>query len=124
MAVEGLGPGAQQEDVAEQVAVQIRYAGYLSRQHAEIRRQQRAARQTIPDDFDYRRAKGLSAEVLEKLESVRPQTVEHARRIPVMTPAAMSQLLVWLELHREADIQREARSCANTMNRARQVTSF
>ncbi|HLR86869.1 MAG TPA: tRNA uridine-5-carboxymethylaminomethyl(34) synthesis enzyme MnmG, partial [Wenzhouxiangella sp.] len=43
MAVDGLGPGAQQEDVAEQVAVQIRYAGYLSRQHADIRRQQRAA---------------------------------------------------------------------------------
>ncbi|HLS05829.1 MAG TPA: tRNA uridine-5-carboxymethylaminomethyl(34) synthesis enzyme MnmG [Wenzhouxiangella sp.] len=102
MAVEGLGPGAQQEDVAEQVAVQIRYAGYLSRQHAEIRRQQRAARQTIPDDFDYRRAKGLSAELLEKLESVRPQTVDQASRIPGMTPAAMSQLLVWLKRHREA----------------------
>jgi len=102
MAVDGLGPGAQQEDVAEQVAVQIRYAGYLSRQHADIRRQQRAARQTIPDDFDYRRAKGLSAELLEKLESVRPQTVDQASRIPGMTPAAMSQLLVWLKRHREA----------------------
>lgn len=102
MAVEGLGPGAHQEDVAEQVAVQIRYAGYLSRQHADIRRQQRAARQTIPDDFDYRCAKGLSAELLEKLESVRPQTVDQASRIPGMTPAAMSQLLVWLKRHREA----------------------
>ena len=102
MGVEGIGPGVEREDVAEQVAVQIRYAGYLDRQRAEIERQRRAAEQTIPGDFDYATVKGLSAELLEKLEKTRPATIDQASRIPGMTPAAISQLLVYLKRHRSA----------------------
>ncbi|RFF28520.1 MULTISPECIES: tRNA uridine-5-carboxymethylaminomethyl(34) synthesis enzyme MnmG [unclassified Wenzhouxiangella] len=102
MQVDGIGPGVEGEDVAEQVAIQIQYAGYLDRQHAEIKRQRRAARQTIPEDFDFETVKGLSSELLEKLEKTRPHTIDQASRIPGMTPAAISQLLVYLKRHRSA----------------------
>ncbi|MEE4303234.1 MAG: hypothetical protein V2J19_03695, partial [Wenzhouxiangella sp.] len=60
------------------------------------------AEQTIPGDFDYATVKGLSAELLEKLEKTRPATIDQASRIPGMTPAAISQLLVYLKRHRSA----------------------
>lgn len=102
MQVDGIGPGTDQADVAEQVATQIRYAGYLNRQAAEIKRQRRAAGHSIPADFDFTAAKGLSAELLEKLEKIRPETIDQASRIPGMTPAAISQLLVYIKRHRAA----------------------
>src|SRR5699024_3639802 len=88
MEIEGIGPGVELDDVAGQVAIQIRYAGYLDRQRAEIRRQRRAAAKPIPDDFDFETVKGLSSELLEKLEKTRPATIDQASRIPGMTPAA------------------------------------
>jgi len=102
MAIEGFGPGVEQEDVAEQVAIQIRYAGYLDRQQMEIRRQRSAERQAIPADFDFTVVRGLSSELLEKLQRHCPETVGQASRIPGMTPAAVSQLLVYLKRHRAA----------------------
>ena len=102
MAVPGVGPGVEDADVAEQVAIQIRYAGYLDRQQDDIDRQRQAASQVIPEDFDYHTVKSLSAELLEKLERVRPQSVDQASRIPGMTPAAISQLLVYLKRHKKA----------------------
>lgn len=102
MAIPGMGPGVEPADVAEQVAIQIRYAGYLDRQQDDIDRQRQAATQVIPDDFDYGVVKSLSAELLEKLERVRPQSVDQASRIAGMTPAAISQLLVYLKRHKKA----------------------
>jgi tRNA uridine 5-carboxymethylaminomethyl modification enzyme len=102
MKVAGIGPGVDAEDVAEQVAIQVRYAGYLDRQRAEIERQRRAAEQTIPEDFAFETVKGLSSELLEKLDKTRPHTIDQASRIPGMTPAAISQLLVYLKRHRSA----------------------
>ncbi|NEZ03038.1 tRNA uridine-5-carboxymethylaminomethyl(34) synthesis enzyme MnmG [Wenzhouxiangella sp. XN201] len=102
MAVEGIGPGVNAEDVGEQVAIQVRYAGYLDRQRAEIDRQRKAAEQTIPEDFAFETVKGLSSELLEKLDKTRPHTIDQASRIPGMTPAAISQLLVYLKRHRSA----------------------
>ena len=102
MAAPGMGPGAERLDVAEQVAIQIRYAGYLDRQLDDIERQRQAAEQIIPETFDYQGVKSLSAELLEKLERVRPQSIDQASRIPGMTPAAISQLLVYLKRHRDA----------------------
>ncbi len=102
MGIEGMGPGVQAEDVAEQVAVQVRYAGYLDRQKAEIERQRRSADQAIPADFEFTQVKGLSAELCEKLERSRPANIDQASRIPGMTPAAISQLLVYLKRHRSA----------------------
>ncbi|MEN1729648.1 MAG: tRNA uridine-5-carboxymethylaminomethyl(34) synthesis enzyme MnmG, partial [Pseudomonadota bacterium] len=102
MQVDGVGPGVEQEDVAEQVGIRIRYAGYLDRQQAEIERQQRAASERIPEDFDFSTVHGLSAELTEKLDRIRPSSIDQARRIPGMTPAAISQLLVYLKRHRSA----------------------
>ena len=83
-------------DVAEQVEIETKYAGYLQRQRDEIARQQRNEGTSIPDRFDYAQVRGLSAEARQKLESVRPQTIGQAQRIPGMTPAAASLLLVHL----------------------------
>jgi tRNA uridine 5-carboxymethylaminomethyl modification enzyme len=102
MQVEGIGPGVVAEDVADQVGIQIRYAGYLGRQQNEIDRQRRAAGELIPAEFRFETVKGLSAELLEKLERIRPHSIDQASRIPGMTPAAISQLLVYLKRHRSA----------------------
>ncbi|WP_340647833.1 tRNA uridine-5-carboxymethylaminomethyl(34) synthesis enzyme MnmG [Pseudoxanthomonas winnipegensis] len=97
MRVEGIGPGVDDAQVAEQVEIAVKYAGYLDRQRVEIERQQRNEGTPIPEAFDYAGVRGLSAEVQGKLEHVRPQTVGQAQRIPGMTPAAISLLLVHLE---------------------------
>ncbi|MBP6798980.1 MAG: tRNA uridine-5-carboxymethylaminomethyl(34) synthesis enzyme MnmG [Luteimonas sp.] len=89
-------------DVAEQVEIETKYAGYLQRQREDIARQQRNEGTPVPDGFDYAQVRGLSAEILQKLERVRPQTVGQAQRIPGMTPAAISLLLVHLERARRA----------------------
>ena len=88
--------------VAEQVEIETKYAGYLQRQRDEIARQQRNEGTPVPDGFDYGQVRGLSAEIQQKLERVRPQTVGQAQRIPGMTPAAISLLLVHLERARRA----------------------
>ncbi|HKL53318.1 MAG TPA: tRNA uridine-5-carboxymethylaminomethyl(34) synthesis enzyme MnmG [Wenzhouxiangellaceae bacterium] len=102
MTIPALGPGVERRDVAEQVETTIRYAGYLSRQHAEIKRARGAEEMPIPEGFDFACVRGLSAEALEKLQRQRPATVGQASRIPGMTPAAVSQLLVWLKRARSA----------------------
>ena len=88
--------------VAEQVEIETRYAGYLERQRSEIARQQRHEETAIPAGFDYASVRGLSAEVRQKLERVQPETIGQARRIPGITPAAVSLLLVHLERSRRA----------------------
>jgi tRNA uridine 5-carboxymethylaminomethyl modification enzyme len=81
----------------KQVEIGVKYAGYLNRQRDEIARQQRHENTASASDFDYAGVRGLSAEVQQKLERVRPQTIGQAQRIPGMTPAAISLLLVHLE---------------------------
>jgi tRNA uridine 5-carboxymethylaminomethyl modification enzyme len=93
----GIGPGVPDRRVAEQIEIQERYSGYLDRQHADIERRRRQENMVIGEAFDYQRVRGLSAEVREKLERVRPDTVGQASRIPGMTPAAISLLLVHLK---------------------------
>ena len=102
MAVEGLGPGVADAKVAEQVEIAAKYAGYLERQREEIERQRRHEATVIPADFDYRGISGLSAEVVAKLSAVRPETLGQAQRIPGITPAAISLLLVHLKRHGRA----------------------
>jgi tRNA uridine 5-carboxymethylaminomethyl modification enzyme len=96
-AVSGFGPPVTRTDVAAQVEVQIKYAGYLQRQRDEIERQQRHAHTAIPTNFDYDRVRGLSAEVLLKLKRTAPTTLGQAARISGVTPAAISLLLVHLQ---------------------------
>ncbi len=97
MRVPELGPSVVDARVAEQVEIETKYAGYLERQREEIARAQRNEATAIPDAFDYAGVRGLSAEVLQKLQRVRPQTVGQAQRIPGVTAAAISLLLVHLE---------------------------
>ena len=100
MKVAGLGPGASDKKVAEQVDVQVRYAGYLTRQAGEVERNRRNESTLIPPGFDYSVVQGLSAELREKLQSTLPESIGQASRIPGMTPAAISLLLVFLKRHR------------------------
>ena len=92
-----LGPPVEHEDVAAQVEVQTKYAGYLERQREEIERQRRHENTAIPGGFDYDKVRGLSAEVLLKLKRSLPATLGQAARISGVTPAAISLLLVHLK---------------------------
>jgi tRNA uridine 5-carboxymethylaminomethyl modification enzyme len=95
--VEGIGPGVADPRVAEQVEVQAKYSGYLGRQAEEIARNRRNEGKSIPVNLDYTAVRGLSAEVREKLQQTGPETIGQASRIPGMTPAAISLLLVHLK---------------------------
>ncbi|MEQ9084541.1 MAG: tRNA uridine-5-carboxymethylaminomethyl(34) synthesis enzyme MnmG [Alcanivorax sp.] len=94
----GLTPAAPA--VIEQVEIVAKYAGYIDRQEAEIAKLRAAEDQALPLDFDYRAVQGLSNEVKQKLEDVRPETIGQAGRIPGVTPAAISLLLIFLKKHR------------------------
>jgi tRNA uridine 5-carboxymethylaminomethyl modification enzyme len=94
-----LGPVVEREDVAAQVEVQAKYAGYLERQREEIARQRRHEQTAIPAGFEYDQVRGLSAEVLLKLKRSQPATLGQAARISGVTPAAISLLLVHLKRH-------------------------
>jgi tRNA uridine 5-carboxymethylaminomethyl modification enzyme len=85
------------EQVKLQVDVQAKYSGYLKRQQDEIERQQRHEEYRLPQDFDYGDVGGLSNEVRQRLREVRPETLGQAARIPGLTPAAVSLLLVHLK---------------------------
>ncbi|MGX5729406.1 tRNA uridine-5-carboxymethylaminomethyl(34) synthesis enzyme MnmG [Pseudoxanthomonas beigongshangi] len=104
MQVSALGPAVDDAKVAEQVEIGVKYAGYLDRQREEIERQQRNEATPIPQGFDFAGVHGLSAEVQQKLARVQPQTVGQAQRIPGMTPAAISLLLVHLTRARRAQV--------------------
>ena len=103
----GGGPRHWQQDerlssqVPLQVEVQAKYAGYIERQQQEIERQRRNEDARLPEDLDYRLVAGLSNEVRQRLAETRPATVGQAARIPGITPAAVSLLLVHLK-RREA----------------------
>ena len=101
----GVGPRWWQQDerlcsqVPLQVEVQAKYAGYIERQHEEIERQRRNEDARLPEDLDYGAVTGLSNEVRQRLAEIRPATVGQAARIPGVTPAAISLLLVHLKRH-------------------------
>ena len=97
MRVPGLGPAVDDARVAEQVEIAAKYSGYLERQNDEIARQRRNEDTAIPAAFDYAMVRGLSAEVMQKLEKSQPQTIGQAMRISGVTPAAISLLLVHLK---------------------------
>jgi tRNA uridine 5-carboxymethylaminomethyl modification enzyme len=85
------------EQVKLQVDVQAKYAGYLQRQTDEIDRHQRNEDLLLPLDIDYQQVSGLSNEARQRLRDVRPETLGQAGRIPGITPAAVSLLLVHLK---------------------------
>ncbi|WP_295444399.1 tRNA uridine-5-carboxymethylaminomethyl(34) synthesis enzyme MnmG [uncultured Thiodictyon sp.] len=83
--------------VAEQLEIQSHYHGYIVRQQAEIDRQRDQEAKPLPADFDFALVRGLSVEVCEKLSRVRPATLGQAGRVPGVTPAAVSLLLIHLK---------------------------
>ena len=97
MTIEDLGPALEDPQAAEQVEIQIKYAGYIERQKDEIAKTQRHENTLLPADFDYSQISGLSNEVIAKLTETRPETIGKASRISGITPAAISLLLVYLK---------------------------
>ncbi|ASL28500.1 tRNA uridine-5-carboxymethylaminomethyl(34) synthesis enzyme MnmG [Azotobacter chroococcum] len=91
------GGGAEDEQVAEQVEIKTKYAGYIDRQQDEIARLRASESTRLPDDLDYAAISGLSKEIQHKLGQARPQTLGQASRIPGVTPAAISLLLIHLK---------------------------
>jgi len=85
------------EEAAEQVEIQAKYAGYIDRQTLEIDRLRRYENTQLPVDFDFNIIEGLSNEVKQKLTEARPETLARASRIPGVTPAAVSLLLIYLK---------------------------
>jgi len=97
MTVEGFGPAVADPYVAEQIQIQVKYAGYIQRQQDEINKALRNENTGLPLDLDYKEVPGLSNEVVAKLNSHKPETIGQASRISGVTPAAISILLVHLK---------------------------
>jgi tRNA uridine 5-carboxymethylaminomethyl modification enzyme len=93
--------------VAEQVEITIKYEGYLVRQRGEADKLEKYEMLKIPADFPYDEVRGLSAEVLGKLDSIRPVSIGQAQRIPGVTPAAIALLLVALKRRSGKTVGRE-----------------
>ena len=87
-----LTPSARPDIDFTTIETEVKYAGYLRRQDAAIHRLSHAENQRIPHEFSYRGLPGLSAEVVQRLEEVRPATLGQVRRIPGLTPAAVMLL--------------------------------
>ncbi|HHR5901099.1 TPA: tRNA uridine-5-carboxymethylaminomethyl(34) synthesis enzyme MnmG [Providencia alcalifaciens] len=90
-------PGVEDPQAADQVEIQVKYEGYIARQQEEIERQLRNENTLLPVDLDYKQVKGLSNEVMAKLNDHKPTSIGQASRISGITPAAISILLVWLK---------------------------
>ena len=88
---------AVEGQVAEQVEITAKYAGYIQRQEDDVQRVRQHEQTTLPNDFDYSTVEGLSNEIKQKLIAQRPENLGRAARIPGVTPAAISLLLIYLK---------------------------
>ena len=97
--IKQLAPNFQSlpEAVEEQVEIQIKYEGYIHRQTTQIQQFKKMEHFRIPDDFDYASVHSLKIEACEQLEKIRPISVGQASRIPGVSPADISILMVWVE---------------------------
>lgn len=96
-AIDVLNLPAVADDVAEQLDIQSKYAGYIERQQMDIERLRKHEATQLPMDIDYAQVTGLSTEVIQKLNRIKPATLAQAGRISGITPAALSLLLVHLK---------------------------
>lgn len=104
------GEGVSDPQIAEQVEIQNKYAGYIERQRDEIEQMRRQENTPLPEDFNYEQVGGLSNELKAKLKEVQPTSIAQASRIQGMTPAAISLLLVYLKKHQLSKKQNKAAS--------------
>lgn len=93
------GEASDDAQAAQQVEIQAKYAGYIDRQQEDIERLRRHEHARLPQDLDYGAVDGLSNEVRQKLVDGRPETLAQAGRIPGVTAAAVSLLLIYLKRH-------------------------
>jgi len=91
------GDGVESEAVAEQIEIEAKYSGYIDRQQEEIDRLRVYENTLIPKDFDFTQVEGLSNEVKQKLSTAQPDTLARASRISGVTPAAISQLMLYMK---------------------------
>jgi tRNA uridine 5-carboxymethylaminomethyl modification enzyme len=103
-ALHGFSAAARNE--MKTVEIEIKYSGYLDQQRKSIERLKKAEQRAIPDWFDYKKVSGLSREMNEKLQRVRPRTLGQASRIPGVTPAAVSLINVYIEIQARKSTQR------------------
>jgi tRNA uridine 5-carboxymethylaminomethyl modification enzyme len=96
----GLADPALPREVHEGAEIDLKYSGYLARQQQQIAQVQRQANRALPLDIDYGAITTLSAEAREKLALIRPPTLGQASRVPGVSPADITALLLWLELQR------------------------
>jgi tRNA uridine 5-carboxymethylaminomethyl modification enzyme len=106
MTLPNAGKAVSDEAVGEQVEIQAKYLGYIERQKDEVARRAGQEDLSLPADLDYNAVRGLSKEVQQKLERLRPETLGQAGRISGVTPAAISLLLVHLKRSQAAQKQR------------------
>jgi tRNA uridine 5-carboxymethylaminomethyl modification enzyme len=83
--------------ILEKAEIEIKYEGYIQRQQKEVERFKNMERMKIPPEFDYMTIRGLSNELREKLSSVKPISVGQASRVPGITPAALSTLMIYIK---------------------------
>jgi len=94
--------------VSEQIEIQLKYQGYINRQEEDIQKLKRQENTALPEDFDYQHIDGLSNELKQKLMKARPVSIAKASRIPGITPAAVSLLLIYLKKHQAVREQKTA----------------
>ena len=89
-------------NVIDEIEASVKYEGYIKRQKADIERLQRNENTPIPKNIDYKNVIGLSNEVKQKLSEAQPESIARASRLPGITPAAISLLMVHIKKHRKA----------------------
>ena len=97
MTLPGAGPALADPIVAEQVEIQAKYSGYITRQQTEVERRETQGSLRLPSELDYSEVRGLSREVQQRLNRFKPETIGQAARMQGITPAAISLLLVHLK---------------------------
>ena len=101
-AIAEFGPNIAMDKISEQVEISVKYSGYLTRQNDDIAKQKKNENTAFPKEFEFTGIPGLSKELQSKLNVARPETIGQAQRIPGMTPAAISLLLIQLTKRRRA----------------------
>ena len=92
----GLETGSFSSEVLEEVEIQVKYEGYLSREKLDVTRLDKFEETKIPGDFSFNAIPGLSKEIVEKLSKIRPISLGQARRISGVTPAAIQILSIFI----------------------------
>ncbi|MDY3305748.1 MAG: tRNA uridine-5-carboxymethylaminomethyl(34) synthesis enzyme MnmG [Psychrobacter sanguinis] len=95
-------------DVGEQIEISVKYAGYIDRQQEDIDQMKRLENTELPVDFDYTAVSGLSNEIVQKLQDIRPATLAQASRISGVTPAAIQLLGMTLKKQKKAKVALKA----------------